>query len=125
MRFEEIVLSNDELALLRRLNARPYRVAECDRRAVDRLARLQFALYCYCIPTEKYKTPAERKSVRISEKGRDYLMWLDGQEADSRRNFRENLLFALIGAVGGSLFTLAVEHFGEIVSFLCGLFQHG
>lgn len=130
--FEQIVLTPEELALLRRLNRSSLWREDCDGKAVDRLRRFDFV---EVLPVWRDLPDNEREradAVSIVNRGRDYLIWLDRQEEearrDSKRDFRREVLLLIIGAA----LTLLIEHAAELPALLAallrlayGLFQRG
>lgn len=66
----------------------------------------------------------------VSDKGKAYLEHLEQlrqdhaqQRADIRTNHKITVLASIIGAVAGSLLTLLIEHFGEIVQLVQSVFR--
>ena len=66
----------------------------------------------------------------VSDKGKAYLEHLEQlrqdhaqQRADIRTNHKITVFASIISAVAGSLLTLMVEHFGEIVQLVQSVFR--
>lgn len=55
------------------------------------------------------------KCAHITDPGKDYIAYLQEQKKSKKRSFQREAFLAIIGAAVGSLFTLFIEHFAEII----------
>ena len=130
MVFDEIVLSKDEMDLLKAL-AREGAILVVNeiRDAVRRLEHFGLA-QTEVVTNPAFIAEAHKKSgdilpkaAEITDTGRDYLAYLEEKEADSRRDFRRDVLLAFIGAVIGSIVTLLFERLPLLVKSLKSILQ--
>lgn len=126
MDFEEIFLSKEELSALRELKKSASEktvvlVEAKNKTAFNRLAHFQFAEiddYTKSLSGEVISFPLP-KSVRITQRGSDYIAYFDNNKKDKRSDRRHDILLLLIGA----LITLFFDHFCDILNFARALFH--
>lgn len=132
MGFDEIVLSKEEMELLKILASEGAILVEnANRKIIRRLEHFGLAQTDVVTNPRLFDAAREKsgdlipKAAEITDKGRDYLAYLDEKEADSRRDFRRDTLLALIGAVIGALVTLLLERLPLLLEILKSVIQRG
>ena len=132
MSFDEIVLSKDEMKLLKILNKQgPILIEPHNRDIIHRLEHFGLA-ESYLITDPETSDEMRRKSgaivpqaAFITDIGKDYLAYRAEKEADSRKGFRRDVLLTLIGAIIGSILTLLTEHLPLLLKILESVIQRG
>lgn len=130
MDFEEIVLSKAELSALKSLKQAylekfELKVETQNRDIFDRLVHFGLADVHPCTVAESGATlrfPLP-KVARITDRGLDYLAYIDGQKKNTRSGRRHEVALTLIGAAAGALITLLVEHFGQLLDLIRALWN--
>ncbi|MBR0281538.1 MAG: hypothetical protein IJQ81_08105 [Oscillibacter sp.] len=116
MSFDEIVLSKEEMELLKILSSEgAILVEDTNRKIIRRLEHFGLAQTGVVTNPRLFDEAREKsgdmipKAAIITDKGRDYLAYLEGKEADSRRDFRRGALMLLIGGCILLLFIFQVS----------------
>lgn len=130
IRFEEIVLSKEELLALKELDSaskshKALLVEQRNKAVFERLCHFGLAGIHPCTKSPNGTTlsfPLPKQSV-ITERGRDYLAYLGQAKKERRRISRHEIVLYFISATAGAAFTLFVEHLGDILRFLQSLVQ--
>ncbi len=130
MEFDQIILSKDELSVLKKLRdahreKKEIPVTPENRDIFDRLVHLELAKVQFsadAAPDDKVSFPFP-KTAHITERGLDYLAYLDGKEKERHRDWRRDIALSLFGAVIGSLITLLFEHAHDLVNLARVFFQ--
>lgn len=114
--FDEIVLSKEELRVLRRLTKEDLPLSDDIRPVFSRLHHHGFTRVYF-------DTPADQQMVQIKDEGKDYLAYLRKQRSKAKQGAAHDCIVAIIGAAAGTGMTILVEHFSAIVSFIRSCFQ--
>ncbi|MBP3304909.1 MAG: hypothetical protein J6L24_02965 [Oscillospiraceae bacterium] len=115
MNFEQIYLTDAELAALRRSIHNEIPLEGNERL---RTYKLVDELYSY-VPG---RMPVRKDRCIISDRGWDYLIFLEHQERDIRREYRHDWKIALFSALGGALIS---EPLWDLIRLLLRLVRGG
>ncbi len=119
MEFNQIVLSKEELSALKELRdanckKESIKVAPENKDIFDRLAHFDLVVVRYSSEAatgDRVSFPLP-KAAFITERGLDYLTYLEGKSKERRRDWRREIALLIIG----SLITLFFEHFHDLLN---------
>lgn len=113
MDFTQIVLTRSELKALRKCRTKKIPLS-----GNERLVRLRLA--------EEIIDPvpglfgSRTGEIRITDPGRDFLLYIDGKQADERADRRHDWLIALLSTFGGALLS---QPLWDLITFVLRALQ--
>lgn len=118
MEFEEIVLTKKELSTLKALKKaadkkQGFLVKSKNKSVLERLYHFEFVEIQNCTtapPGETLKWPFPR-AVYITERGRDYLAYLEAKERERKSDRRHDVLLLFISA----LIAILLDHLNDLL----------
>lgn len=121
MEFEEIILTKDELSALKVLKSasdekQGILVEPKNKSNFERLVHFEFAEIQICTASSSGNTlefPLP-KAAYITERGRDYLAYLEYKKRDRRNNRRHDILLLFISALVAVFF----DHIDDLFSII-------
>ncbi len=126
MEFDQIVLTEEELSALKELRDanrenKWIKVTPENKAVFDRLVHFELAEVRYSseATTDNIVTLPLPKAAYITDKGLDYLSYLDGKRKERQRDWKRDIILLLIG----SLVTLFFEHIFDLINFVGTFFQ--
>ncbi len=125
MEFDTIVLSKDELSVLRelekaRVDNRGVPADNGNKAALERLMHFEFARVKPCsVPVDSEEKKRHLMQMYfITDRGRDYLAYLENKKKERRSNRRHDVMLLLISA----LIALLLDHLQDIWKVIRSLF---
>lgn len=130
MCFDEIVLSKAEMELLKTMAENGPVMLMVDNK--DVIMRLKDFDFVMLFAVQNFPEELRQRvygvfprAADITDQGRNYLAYQAEKDVDSRRDFRREVLIAVISAAAGSLATLLIEHLPGLFEILKNLLQSG